>query len=215
MEDLQPVPVCADHREQKTPLMSRLATDHRFDLRTTVLTPGDYLLDETILIERKTLPDLAASIRDGRLFSQASRLASVDYPQVAMLVEGVGRDLDGSSMRREAIQGAIINLSMFFGFPVLRSRSVDETLWILQCLYRQHRRFLSQALPRKGRRPRAKRAMQYRVLQGLPGVGPQRARSLLAHFGSVEAVFLADEAELLRVDGIGRDTARTIRWAVE
>lgn len=215
MEDLQPVPVLADHREQNSPLMARLTSDQRFDLHMATLTSGDYLLDETILIERKTLPDLVASIRDGRLFSQASRLASADYPQLAMLAEGVGRDLDGSGMRREAVQGAIINLSMFFGLPVLRSRSEDETLWIFRCLFRQHRRLLSHALPRKGRRPRAKRAMQYHVLQGLPGVGPGRARALLDYLGSVEAVFTAGEKALVQVPGIGRDTARNIRRVLQ
>lgn len=195
--------------------MDRLITDQRFDLQTTVLDPGDYLLDGRILIERKTLPDLAASIRDGRLFAQASRLASVDAPWVAVLVEGVGRDLGASGMRREAVQGAIINLSLFFGLPVLRSRSVDETLWMFCCLFRQNRRFVSRALPRPGRRPRAKTAIQYHLLQGLPGVGPERARALLAHFGSVEGVVLAAEEELLRVHGVGHETARTIRWALE
>jgi len=28
----------------------------------------DYLIDEVLLIEHKTLPDLVASIKDGRLF---------------------------------------------------------------------------------------------------------------------------------------------------
>lgn len=88
MEDLQPVSVLADHREKNPPLMARLTPDRRCELHTAILNPGDYLLDVTIPIERKTLPDLVASIRDGRFFSRASRPASAN---VAVLLEGVGR----------------------------------------------------------------------------------------------------------------------------
>lgn len=70
-------------------------------------------------------------------------------------------------------------------------------------------------VPRPGRRPRGKPRIQARVLQGFPGVGPQRARHLLETFGSLEKVIQADTDALASVRGIGRATAETIRWAVE
>lgn len=215
MDVSAPMTVRADHRERQSPLMAMLAADQQFDLHTTILPVGDYLLDRRILIERKTLRDLAASLRDGRLFAQATRLIEAEYPRVALLIEGTGHDLSGLRIRREAIQGAIINLSMFLGLTVLRSRSSAESLWIIRCLFRQHRTLVTGALPRKGRRPRHKEAFQYFVLQGLPGIGPGRARNLLAHFGTVGAVCCADEASLLKVTGVGPETARAIRWALE
>ena len=51
------------------------------------LTLGDYLVDNTFLFERKTLPDLAESIKQGRLFSQALRLAESKL-SVALILEG-------------------------------------------------------------------------------------------------------------------------------
>lgn len=215
MDGSVPVPVLADHRERSSPLMAMLTTDQRFDLHTAVLPVGDYLLDRRILIERKTIRDLAASVRDGRLFAQAARLVEADYPKVALLIEGTSRDLSGLKIRYEALQGAIINLSMFLGLVVLRSRSSEESLWIFRCLFRQHRALVTGALPRKGRRPRGRRALQYFLLQGLPGVGPDRARKLLAHFGTVSAVFRADESSLAEVRGIGRETVRAIRWVLD
>jgi len=52
------------------------------------------------------------------------------------------------------------------------------------------------------------------ILQGLPGVGRDRAERLLNAFGTVEAVIMAGTEDLQRVDGIGQKTAEKIKWAV-
>jgi ERCC4-type nuclease len=68
-----------------------------------------------------------------------------------------------------------------------------------------------------GERPvriRGKQALQVFLLTGLPGVGAARAKSLLAQFGSVEAVICASEQALAEAEGIGRRTAQRIHWAV-
>lgn len=51
----------------------------------------------------------------------------------------------------------------------------------------------------------------YIALNLLPGIGPVRVRRLLARFGSPQAIFVASERELQTVDGIGPETASTIR----
>ena len=79
---------------------------------------------------------------------------------------------------------------------------------------RQGRMAASGSLPRRGYRPKGKAALQCYILQGMPGVGPERARQLLAHFGTVEAVVAADIEELTAVSGIGNGTARVIHGAV-
>jgi ERCC4-type nuclease len=82
-------------------------------------------------------------------------------------------------------------------------------------LGRQAQRFANGALPRPGYRPKGKRARQLFILQGLPGVGPDRAEKMLAHLGSVERVAVASAEELAAIDGIGEVTAAKIRWALE
>jgi|SRR6185503_893671 hypothetical protein len=64
--------------------------------------------------------DFAESLKDGRLFTQAHRLVN-SGGLVALILEGRGSDLTGSQMRREALQGAIVLLTLVFGLPVLRS----------------------------------------------------------------------------------------------
>ena len=53
----------------------------------------------------------------------------------------------------------------------------------------------------------------YLAFNLLPGIGPIRVRRLLDVFGTPQAVLAADRNNLLKVDGIGEDTAnRIVRW---
>lgn len=72
----------------------------------------------------------------------------------------------------------------------------------------------SGAIARRVKRPKGKRKLQLHFLQGLPGVGPERARNMLDMFGSVEKVITADQHQLIRVPSIGPGLAKKIRWIV-
>lgn len=206
--------IVVDDREAGSRVVEVLRA--RSDVRIEIerLTLGDYRIDDTLLVERKTLPDLVASIKDGRLFGQGCRLAGAPL-WTALILEGTAKDLAAYGMRREAIQGALITLTLFLGIPLLRSLNPEESVRLMLYASRQHRRLVDGPLPRRGRRPRGKFRVQTRLLQGLPGIGPERARRLLDVFGSVEAVMTAEVQELQAVSGIGAGTAEAIRWAVE
>ena len=60
------------------------------------------------------------------------------------------------------------------------------------------------------RKKRAKIAFAS-TLDNIPGIGPQKRKALLRHFGSVEAVRQARVEELARVDGISTRLAETIK----
>ncbi|WP_133512531.1 ERCC4 domain-containing protein [Candidatus Thiosymbion oneisti] len=208
------IEILADDRERHGGVIDRLRGYEEVSLIVERLPLGDYLIDEVLLIERKTLPDLVASIKDGRLFGQAHRLAGWPLWK-AFILEGTATDLAGSGMRREAIQGALIGLTLYLGIPLLRSQGPAETAQLMLFAARQGRSVVTGTPPRPGRRPQGKTRIQARVLQGLPGVGPQRARRLLETFGSLEGVIQAEAEALASVRGIGQATAETIRWAVE
>ncbi|TAM61192.1 MAG: nuclease [Rhodanobacter sp.] len=203
-----------DDRECRGPMPAALAACNAFAVEVRRLSVGDYCLDDALLFERKTLPDLAASIKDGRLFEQALRLAKAKLP-AALILEGSARDLASSGMRAEAIQGALVTVSLFIGLPLLRTRNAEETARTLQYAARQRRAVGCGALPRHGCRPKGKAALQSYVLQGLPGIGPRRAARLIQRFGSIQAVIAADADALADVDDIGALTARKLRWCVE
>lgn len=207
--------VVSDDREANSTAMAALRAMPEVQLTTTRLEVGDYVVDDRLVFERKTLLDLAESIVDGRLFRQAWALASLGEPlRGTLILEGTGSDLDRSGMRREAIQGALITVSLFFGLPILRARDGEESARLMIYAARQGRAFARGALHRPGRRPKGKRKTQLAILQSLPGVGAQRAGALLEKFGSIEAIISASQQALETIPSIGARTAKAIRWAV-
>jgi len=53
------------------------------------------------------------------------------------------------------------------------------------------------------------------VVAGLPKISTLKAKALLKHFGTPEAVFTADEEALRQVPGIGEGIARVVRRLLE
>lgn len=158
--------------------------------------------------------DFARSVVDARLFRQASALAR-ERRRGVLILEGAAPAGEISRVSREAMQGAVITATVFFGLALLRSRDPAESARLLVYLARQACRYARGGVTRPGYRPKGKRARQLYLLQGLPGVGPGRASSLLERFGSVQAAFAATAAELVDVPGIGENSAARIRWALE
>lgn len=202
--------IVCDDRERASDVIAELRALPDTDVAVRRLIAGDYLIDGRVLVERKTTRDFAVSIIDGRLFQQATRLLRATPGRALVLIEGEKSVLAETGVRREALQGALVTLSVLLGLPVLRARDAAETARILRYTAEQVRRVEANALRRSGYRPKRLRARQSFVLQGLPGVGPERARQLLAACGSVAGVFAADEETLRQVPGIGAHTAAAI-----
>ncbi|MCF8107367.1 MAG: hypothetical protein K9J81_00085 [Desulfohalobiaceae bacterium] len=179
-------------------------------LTTQRLRLGDYRLDEALLIERKTLADLAVSIIDGRLFKQASRLVDSKY-STCLILEGSAREASELSVSKEAIQGALVTVSLILGLPVLRTTTARETAWLMLTAARQLRACDKGAMKRAGYKPKGREKRKLYLLQGLPNIGREKAELLLDAFGGVQAVMDASYEELIQVQGIGRITARNIR----
>ena len=63
------ITVIADDREIKSEVIHFLLEMKNVSVAIKRLSLGDYLVDNRLLFERKTLNDFALSIIDGRLFS--------------------------------------------------------------------------------------------------------------------------------------------------
>jgi DNA excision repair protein ERCC-4 len=206
--------IIADDRERESGVIEQLRALACCEVTVQRLALGDYQVDGRLLFERKTMPDLAAAIIEGRLFTQALRLTAARL-RPAMILEGANDETAPGGMRWEAIQGALVSVTLFCGIPLLRTRTPGETAQTIVFAAQQGQAFVHGGLPRHGYRPRGKHARQLFILQGLPGVGPERARRLLARFGSVQAVITARTEELCEVSGIGASIAEKVRWSVE
>jgi ERCC4-type nuclease len=69
--------IVVDHRERASGVPDVLGSLDTVELRFAELETGDYLIDDQLVVERKTVEDFAKSIVDTRLFRQASRLRHV------------------------------------------------------------------------------------------------------------------------------------------
>jgi len=52
-------------------------------------------------------------------------------------------------------------------------------------------------------------------LDEIPGVGPERRKALIQHFGSIENILEADIEEIAQIKGIGPDLAQAIKTQLE
>lgn len=116
---------------------------------TENLPIGDIIIyddkqEERIVIERKSIRDLSASIKDGRYEEQSYRLNGLHHENhnIIYLIEG---DLNGKNSFKDRIDkitiySAMFSLNHYKGFSVLRTFTQDETsLVICNMAYKMHK----------------------------------------------------------------------------
>jgi len=97
---------------------------------------GDVIIsnnvEDKLYIERKSINDLASSIKDGRYEEQSYRLNGLNHPNhnIIYLIEGdlnrVNRFKD-NKMEKLTLYSSIFSLNYYKGFSVIRSFSIDES----------------------------------------------------------------------------------------
>jgi len=212
--DTVKVRIVADDREGRSACFRALEADDEVELQVRRLAVGDYVVAERLLVERKTVADLAGSLVQGRLFRQAAALAAQVEYSPCVLLEGSAADLTESGVPRHSLLGALTTLAVVFGLPILRSLHGEESARVLVYAGRQLVSRARGAFKRGGYRPKSKRKIQMLMLQAVPGIGPTRAKALLDAFGTLEALLTASSIDLEAVPGMGPETVKNLRWIV-
>ena len=101
-------------------------------LGDVIITDGS---NERVIIERKSLRDLTASIKDGRYEEQSYRLNGINHHNhnIIYLIEGdMNRpNVFKDKMDKSTLYSAMFSLNYYKGFSVLRSIALDETAMII------------------------------------------------------------------------------------
>ncbi|MFH1776881.1 MAG: ERCC4 domain-containing protein [Candidatus Omnitrophota bacterium] len=202
-----------DFRERDCGVGTVLHAQYGVEVIEEKLPVGDYLIDEEIVVERKTVSDFAQSVVDGRLFKQAQRMKS-SFDWSLFIVEGDIAVNNTVNMHAHTIKGALVSIALRWQIPVLFSKNIKETALILWLAGQQRVKAAYDLFPRRKRPPKRLYKQQLYILQGLPQVGPKLAGALLNYFGSVEEVIGASELALRDVDGVGKIKARKIKQIV-
>ena len=125
-----------DYREHE---LLQHCEEHHIAVQNENLLVGDIVIQssDTILVfERKTLADLAASIKDGRYHEQKQRLLSTfPFHRITYIIEGSISSLMNTEiifgMSAKALMTAIISAQYRDGFHVIQTKNVSETMMYL------------------------------------------------------------------------------------
>jgi ERCC4-related helicase/ERCC4-type nuclease len=209
------VEVVVDQRELDSSIAKDLSTRDGLVTRLETLAVGDYVLSDRVAVERKSAADFVDSMLDAdrSMFEQVGELSRA-YARPVMVVEGTNlygqRDIDPN-----AIRGALASLAVDFDVSVLRTEGEDDTTELLATIAKREQETRDREVSVHGEKTTKTRAEQQEyVVSSIADIGPVTARTLLEHFGTVEAVMTAPEDDLLEVDGVGPVTAERIREVV-
>lgn len=108
-------------------------------IQTENLPLGDIIINDgtndRLIIERKTLSDLAASIKDGRYEEQSYRLNGISHHNhnIIYLIEGDIHKYNPFKERidKQTLYSAMFSVNYFKGFSIMRSNSMDESAMII------------------------------------------------------------------------------------
>jgi len=181
---IENVTILVDDRERPSGVVEELEKLSGVLVRIEHLAVGDYDIDGAVLVERKSAKDFGQSLMDGRLFSQAKQMAD-SLVRTAYILEGSSADWLGLGVSRESIQGALVTLMLIFDIPVFRSSGPPESARLIFYIGSQLARLRDpEHVPYRQAKTKRKKSRQLRVLQGLPGIGRDRAKGLLERLHS-------------------------------
>lgn len=96
---------------------------------------GDILIkddsnNDLLIIERKTIPDLLSSIKDGRYEEQSYRLNGIEHPNhnIMYLIEGdTNNKKYFQKVDKMMFYSALLSLNYYKGFSVIKTQNLTET----------------------------------------------------------------------------------------
>ena len=108
-------------------------------LQVVNLPIGDIIISkedkELVIVERKSIRDLAASIKDGRYEEQSYRLNGLPHHNhnIIYLIEGDMNKFNifKDRMEKMTLYSSMVSLNLYKGFSVIRSINIEETALFL------------------------------------------------------------------------------------
>ena len=167
-----------------------------------------------IVIERKSIRDLEASILDGRYREQRGRILAFceeNKTQPMYILEGSLSSSTGR-LQKSALMKFIQRLVLHYQIPVIQTASIQETSELLQTMMEQWKEDptrLKQTTERikmtdgihVQKKANAADPKQFAIacLAQCPGVSVKMAEALIAHFGSLQGVISVPVKEIEQV----------------
>jgi DNA excision repair protein ERCC-4 len=206
--------VIADERERQSGVPERLSG---LDVRVyyTRLAVGDYVVNPEIAAERKSIADFVSSVYDGRLFAQASALAS-SYRKPYIIVEGDVTKVSGMVKNLSSYYGAIASVTLAYDLRLMHTANTDETALAIAALVKNSRaRPIPPGLVQAPPKSKDEAQQQLYFVSALPGVGMKLARKMLGRHGTPRRVVSLTEAQFAVIPGVGAKRASKIAHVLD
>ncbi|QLH02469.1 heavy metal resistance protein CzcA [Nitrosopumilus cobalaminigenes] len=210
--ELKNLRIVVDERERKSGIPDLLKSIG-LNIEMKTLPIGDYIVAPETIVERKSIRDLMASVFDGRLFDQCSRLKE-HFEHPVVLMEGNVDEIEEITENPLIFYGAISSVVLDFQIPVIPTPSATHTAKLLVSMC--SRKDVSKGpFLKKIKKSSDLEKQQLSVLCSLPGIGEKFAVRMLEKFGTPLKVFSATTADLAKVEGLGDARAKKIKKTLD
>jgi len=209
---LENLRIIVDERERKSGI-PELLKSVGLNLEMKTLPIGDYIVAPETVVERKSIRDLMASVFDGRLFDQCTRLKE-HFENPIVLMEGNVDEIEEITENPLIFYGAISTVVLDFKIPVIPTPSATHTAKLLVSMCSRKDAPKGPYL-KKIKKSSDLERQQLSSLCSLPGIGEKFAVRMLEKFGTPLKVFTATTAELAKVEGLGDARAKKIKKVLD
>jgi len=209
---LENLRIIVDDREQKSGIPNLLKSVG-LNVEMKTLPIGDYIVAPETVVERKSIRDLLASVFDGRLFDQCSRLKE-NFEHPIILMEGNVDEIEEITDNPLIFYGALSTVVIDFKIPVIPTPSAAHTAKLLVAMC-SRKDIPKGPFLKKIKKSSDLEKQQLTILCSLPGVGEKFAVRMLEKFGTPLRVFTATTSELSKVEGLGEARAKKIKKVLD
>ena len=130
--------ITLDYREASSTLSAYIAS-LGLNVEYQNLPTGDIMINNEILVERKTSRDLLTSIIDNRLFKQCQRMRKSEL-QPLLLIE-LGEV--GNSLHPNAVLGALAHVTLDLGVPIITTKDSMESAYLVYLIAQKYQKLSS------------------------------------------------------------------------
>ena len=209
---LENLRIIVDERERKSGIPDLLKSVG-LNVEMKTLPIGDYIVAPETIVERKSIRDLMASVFDGRLFDQCTRLKE-HFENPIVLIEGNVDEIEEITENPLIFYGAISTVVLDFKIPIIPTPSASHTAKLLVSMCSRKDAPKGPYLKKIKKSPDLEK-QQLSSLCSLPGIGEKFAVRMLEKFGTPLKVFTATTVELSKVEGLGEVRAKKIKKVLD
>jgi ERCC4-type nuclease len=196
MDKLQ---ILADNRE--TDVATKLSMMPNVEVIFKQIAVADFVLSDTVAIQRKTGQDLVSSIIDGR-YSDLKNQKQI-YSDLILIIEDKDQAFVRGQLPVKTILGAIASAIVKKKISTVFTKDVDETAILLERMAFQLQQE-DKNYPVERKRPSLTlEERRLYLLQGFTGCGPEISIRLLAKYKTPWAVINAIGQNSIDVDKVG------------